>query len=94
MNKFVKELFGADNYVVIPIDKIDATLGHGNTLSVKIVVPTTCQANCDFCFNKYTIETQKKNFDKFLYNLKGSLEVIKKSLNKEENNEQSKETME
>lgn len=81
MNKFVKELFGADNYVVIPIDKIDTTLGHGNTLSVKIVVPTTCQANCDFCFNNYTTETQKKNFDKFLYNLKGSLEVIKKSLN-------------
>lgn len=80
MNKFVKDLFG-NNYVVVPINKIDTTLGHGNTLSIKIVVPTTCQANCDFCFNRYTLETQKKNFDKFLYNLKGSLEIIKKSLN-------------
>lgn len=81
MINLVEKIFGKDNYVTIPIDKIDTSLGHGNTLSVKIVIPTTCQANCNFCFNKYTKETQKRNFDEFLYNLKESLNIIKKSLN-------------
>lgn len=81
MINLIEKIFGKDNYITIPTNKINTSLGHGNTLSVKIVVPTACQANCDFCFNKYTKETQKKNFDKFLYNLKGSLEIIKNSLN-------------
>lgn len=58
--------------------KIDNSydVGHGHVLSVKIVIPSFCQANCPFCFNKQTADTQVHDFDKFFENLEDSLDDI------------------
>ena len=50
--------------------------GHGGSLSVKVVVPSYCQANCSFCFNKLTKNTQKHDYEIFLDNLVKSLDMI------------------
>lgn len=54
----------------------DFNVGHGHTLSVKIVMPCYCQANCPFCFNKQTSETQVHYFDAFYDNLEKSLGLL------------------
>jgi len=54
----------------------DSNIGHGHTLSVKIVMPCYCQANCPFCFNKQTLETQVHIFGVFYDNLKLSLDLL------------------
>jgi len=51
-------------------------IGHGHTLSVKIVMPCYCQANCPFCFNKQTSETQVHDFNGFYESLKTSLDLL------------------
>ena len=50
--------------------------GHGGALSVKIVLPSNCQANCEFCFNRFTTETQEHDYRTFLKNLANTLEMI------------------
>ena len=45
-------------------------------LSVKIVFPTYCQANCPFCFNQLTKDTQIYISGKFLGNLDNTLSMI------------------
>ena len=64
-----------NDLIYIPFDEI-STKGHGNVLSVKIVIPTHCQAACKFCFNKITKKTQKHDFSVFMSNLRNSLDVI------------------
>lgn len=54
----------------------DFKVGHGHTLSVKIVMPCYCQANCPFCFNKQTSETQVHDTRAFFKNMKDSLEEL------------------
>ena len=54
----------------------DSNIGHGHTLSVKIVMPCYCQANCPFCFNKQTSETQVHTFGVFYDNLNLSLDLL------------------
>lgn len=77
---FVESLWGEDKVMTIPVNTIDKSKGHGDTLSVKIVIPTFCQANCEFCFNKHTWTTQQHDFGRFLSNLRRSLYIIKESL--------------
>lgn len=54
---------------------------HGNTISVKIVMPCYCQANCPFCFNNQTISTQMHDWGEFEKNLIKSLTFIVKNIN-------------
>lgn len=56
--------------------------GHGLHISCKIVLPTFCQANCSFCFNKVTRETQKHEWLAFTHNLCTSLSHIFTNINK------------
>lgn len=77
---FVESLWGEDKVMTIPVNTIDKSKGHGDTLSVKIVIPTFCQANCEFCFNKHTWTTKQYDFGRFLSNLRRSLYIIKESL--------------
>lgn len=77
---FAESLWGEGNVMTIPVNTIDKSKGHGDTLSVKIVIPTFCQANCEFCFNKHKWATKQYNFGRFLSNLRRSLYVIKESL--------------
>lgn len=50
--------------------------GHGNGVSIKVVIPCYCQAKCEFCFNQLTAETQEHNYDKFFENLTKSLDFV------------------
>lgn len=56
--------------------------GHGLHISCKIVLPTYCQAKCDFCFNNVTWETQTHDTKQFLRNLYDSLDTIFKHIGK------------
>ena len=47
-----------------------------NNLSVKLVIPSYCQANCPFCFNHLTKDTQRHHYGIFFDNLVKSLEMI------------------
>ena len=67
-------------YMPVKIDN-DFKVGHGHTLSVKIVMPCYCQANCPFCFNKQTSETQVHDFNSFYENLDKSLELLFGTIN-------------
>ena len=62
------------NYKAIPAK--DNTKGHGSNLSVKIVIPSYCQARCSFCFNHLTTNTQRHDYSLFLDNLDMSLKMI------------------
>lgn len=64
----VYELIGKDYDYIITNDK--------NNLSVKIVIPTYCQAKCPFCFNYLTEDTQRHDYIMFLDNLDKSLKLI------------------
>lgn len=72
-NFIKKELHKAG--VPVKIDN-NFKIGHGHTLSVKIVMPCYCQANCPFCFNKQTSETQVHDFNSFYEKLDKSLELL------------------
>ena len=61
--------------IPVKIDN-DFKIGHGHTLSVKIVIPCYCQANCPFCFNKQTSETQVHDFNRFYENIDLSLGLL------------------
>lgn len=62
-----------------------ANIGHGDNLSVKVVIPSYCQARCKFCFNNLTKATQRHNYDAFFENLKKSLELIVNNLDGKRN---------
>ena len=55
-------------------------IGHGDSLSVKVVIPCYCQAKCKFCFNKLTQTTQQHNYEEFFNNLVKSLDLIVENL--------------
>lgn len=76
----IAKKFLGDDYIKFPTKFIDEQQGHGNTLSIKIVLPVWCQANCPFCFNKVNKKTQVHNLDMFLENLKTSLTLLKDNL--------------
>lgn len=78
-NDRAKKLFG-ENYLTIPVSSVNEENAHGNALSVKIVLPTWCQANCSFCFNKLNKAKQTHSVYWFLTNLRDSLNILKKSL--------------
>lgn len=65
-----------DDLLFVPLEQYDRSIGHGNIVSVKIVLPFLCQARCKFCFNNITRDTQKHDFDVFINNLRKSLLVI------------------
>lgn len=71
----IQNLIGK-NAKYITIDPNNFAAGHGNGLSVKIVIPAFCQAKCPFCFNNCTIETQKHDFDMFFTELRKSLDMV------------------
>lgn len=69
----IKKIIENNKYLLI--DPNQYHKGHGNTLSIKIVIPTYCQANCDFCFNKSN-KKQQHDIDIFLKNLDISLSKV------------------
>lgn len=79
-NNIINELIGIEKEYV-RINPSENKKGNGGNLSVKIVTPSYCQANCPFCFNKLNIDTQKHNYDLFFNNLDKSLEMIIKNIN-------------
>ena len=76
----IKQIIENNNYLLI--DPNQYHKGHGNALSVKVVIPTYCQANCDFCFNKSN-KKQQHDTDKFLKNLNISLSKIFNNVKRE-----------
>ena len=77
----VSEFLENKNYEVIKIDNNNQE-GHGHILSVKVVMPTFCQANCEFCFNKLTMSTQQHNWELFKVNIFESLNNLFSHLDK------------
>ena len=76
----IKQIIEKNKYLLI--DPNTYHKGHGNALSVKVVIPTYCQANCDFCFNKSN-KKQQHDIDKFLKNLDISLSKIFNNVKRE-----------
>lgn len=75
----LRDYLESNHFQAIPITKLSDG-GHGDTLSVKMVLPTFCQARCMFCFNRYTAETQCHEWLQFMRSMSGSLaEVFKNS---------------
>ena len=72
---FVEEILGKKHTydIVRPSDFKD---GHGSGLSVKVVIPSYCQAHCPFCFNNLTTSTQQHDYQQFFENLVYSLNLI------------------
>ena len=68
-------MLNLEKYYPIEIDN-NYHEGHGHILSIKIVMPTYCQANCDFCFNKLTQNTQQHNKILFKDNIIKTLDEI------------------
>ena len=79
-NNIINELIGIEKEYV-RINPSENKKGNGGNLSVKIVTPSYCQANCPFCFNKLNKDTQKHNYDLFFNNLDKSLEMIIQNIN-------------
>lgn len=79
-NNIINELIGIEKEYV-RINPSENKKGNGGNLSVKIVTPSYCQANCPFCFNKLNMDTQKHNYDLFFNNLDKSLEMIIQNIN-------------
>ena len=63
----IKQIIENNNYLLINPSQFHKA--HGNTISVKVVIPTYCQANCDFCFNKRN-KKQQYDVDIFLKKLR------------------------
>lgn len=76
----IQEFLQNKVYHPVEIDN-NSVEGHGHTLSVKVVMPCFCQANCEFCFNKLTRETQLHDWNTFRSNLFMSLSTIFNTLN-------------
>ena len=76
----IKQIIENNSYILI--DPNEYHKGHGNTLSIKVVIPTYCQANCDFCFNKSN-NKQCHDKDLFLKNLDISLSKIFNNIKRE-----------
>lgn len=75
MKNLMETLIGeAREYEIVPVATFKQ--GHGNGLSVKIVVPCFCQAKCPFCFNNLTTDTQCHDYEAFFKDLKISLDRI------------------
>ena len=74
MNVVEKIIGVSKEYITISPNKFKK--GHGSCLSIKVVLPCYCQANCSFCFNKLTVNTQKHDHDLFFENLPKSLDMI------------------
>lgn len=74
-NNVINELIGIDKEYITISPKSHQN-GHGDSLSVKIVLPCYCQAHCSFCFNNLTSNTQKHNYEKFFSNLTNTLDMI------------------
>lgn len=75
MKNLMETLIGeAREYEIVPVESFKQ--GHGNGLSVKIVVPCFCQAKCPFCFNNLTTDTQCHDYEAFFKDLKISLDRI------------------
>lgn len=75
MNAF-KTLINRDCEYITVTPESSSEKGHGNGISVKIVVPGFCQAKCPFCFNHCTTETQTHDTEIFFTNLTESLDLI------------------
>ncbi len=73
----IEQIIKNNKYLLI--DPNDYHKGHGSPLSIKIVLPTYCQANCEFCFNK-TNTKQKHDKETFLKALDLSLTRIFKNI--------------
>lgn len=76
----IKQIIENNNYLLINPSQFHKA--HGNTISVKVVIPTYCQANCDFCFNKRN-KKQQYDVDIFLKNLDISLSKIFNNVKRE-----------
>ena len=76
----INDFLANKNFKVIEIDNNNQE-GHGHILSVKVVMPTYCQAHCEFCFNKLTMNTQQHNWEQFRKNLLASLGKLFENLN-------------
>jgi len=80
MNNVIERIMGESrDYITVSPEEFKK--GHGGSLSVKVVLPCYCQANCSFCFNKLTIETQKHDYDQFFANLPETLDMIFDNVN-------------
>lgn len=75
INEFLKN----KDYEVVQIDNNNKE-GHGHILSVKVVMPTFCQAHCEFCFNKLTMATQQHDWHTFRSNFYKSLDMLLRNL--------------
>lgn len=63
-------------FFTVPIEKSKSSI-HGDTLSMKVVLPVGCQASCDFCFNKHTSNHLFLSCDEyFIKNMEASLESV------------------
>jgi MoaA/NifB/PqqE/SkfB family radical SAM enzyme len=58
------------------IEKYTIRKDFNNVVTIKLIVPTRCNASCDFCYD-HTIDNDK---ELFLYNLNGSIEKIVSSI--------------
>lgn len=77
----LKKLINKDlSYRVV--EPYNHNIGTGSNLSVKVVIPSYCQANCSFCFNNLTRSTQVHNEKEFLISLRKSLDMILNGINK------------
>lgn len=75
LDRYIKYIIKKNIKDIILVDN-NYTSVHGSTLSVKIVLPCYCQANCPFCFNKQTMDTQVHCWDEFMMNLRDSLDDL------------------
>ena len=76
----IQEILTNKNFDIVKIDN-DCKAGHGHILSVKLVMPTFCQAHCEFCFNKLTTNTQQHDWNLFIINMLHSLKLLLSNLN-------------
>ena len=75
----IQDFLTNKSFDTVKIDN-NCKAGHGHILSVKVVMPTYCQAHCEFCFNKLTMNTQQHNWGLFRKNLFTSLNNLFKNL--------------
>lgn len=76
----IQEILTNKSFDIVKIDN-DYKAAHGHILSVKLVMPTFCQAHCEFCFNKLTTNTQQHDWNLFINNMLNSLELLLSNLN-------------
>lgn len=71
------------------INKSEYVRIHNNicNVSVKIVVPTYCNAKCSFCFNQQQVETSSKDQSIFKRNLRKSIASLLRLLERYDRND-------